>query len=308
MIGDIITYSRSIADYPSMYAAIFSIIVLAVCFLNSPGTDRRAGSLEGMFVATLQTSERGRCGHHVPSDRGLGPEHLEELWRGGSPPGSDAGVSARAAYLPAGSVGMRQDYAPEDHRGAPGTDIAGEVEVNGTPVTGPGPDRAFVFQDFALLPWANVLRNVAFGLELRGVPRVRTRSDCGESTSSNVGLGRVRERAIRTNCPAACARRVGLARALAVDSEVLLMDEPFSAVGRTDPPQVPGRPARSRGAGENKTFLFVTHSIEEAVYVSDQVAILLPRPSRVSDIIRPKRSSLKGCSGYPPGSGVPGHR
>ena len=82
-------------------------------------------------------------------------------------------------------------------------------------------------------------------------------------------------------------QRVGLARALAVDSEVLLMDEPFSAVDEQTRRKFQ-EDLLELVAGENKTFLFVTHSIEEAVYVSDQIAILLPRPSRVSEIIRPK--------------------
>jgi NitT/TauT family transport system ATP-binding protein len=82
-------------------------------------------------------------------------------------------------------------------------------------------------------------------------------------------------------------QRVGLARALSVDSQVLLMDEPFSAVDEQT-----RRKFQEDLLGlvkhENKTFIFVTHSIEEAVYVSDQVAILLPRPSRVSEVIRPE--------------------
>ena len=81
-------------------------------------------------------------------------------------------------------------------------------------------------------------------------------------------------------------QRVGLARALSVDADVLLMDEPFSAVDEQTRRKFQ-EDLLSLVANENKTFIFVTHSIEEAVYVSDQIAILLPRPSRVSDIIRP---------------------
>ena len=161
---------------------------------------------------------------------------------------------------------------------------AGEVEVNGRPVTGPGPDRAFVFQDFALLPWASVLRNVAFGLELRGVA-MSEREAIAEKYIRNVGLAGF-EKSYPHELSGGMRQRVGLARALAVDSEVLLMDEPFSAVDEQTRRKFQ-EDLLGLVAQENKTFLFVTHSIEEAVYVSDQIAILLPRPSRVSDIIRP---------------------
>lgn len=161
---------------------------------------------------------------------------------------------------------------------------SGDIEVNGQPVTGPGDDRAFVFQDFALLPWANVLRNVAFGLELRGVAKSE-RESIAEKYIANVGLAGF-EKSYPHELSGGMRQRVGLARALSVDSDVLLMDEPFSAVDEQTRRKFQ-EDLLSLVANENKTFIFVTHSIEEAVYVSDQIAILLPRPSRVSDIIRP---------------------
>lgn len=161
---------------------------------------------------------------------------------------------------------------------------SGEIEVDGKAITGPGPDRAFVFQDFALMPWASVIRNVAFGLELRGVARSE-RESIAKKYIDDVGLAGF-EKSYPHELSGGMRQRVGLARALSVDADVLLMDEPFSAVDEQTRRKFQ-EDLLSLVANENKTFIFVTHSIEEAVYVSDQIAILLPRPSRVSDIIRP---------------------
>jgi ABC-type nitrate/sulfonate/bicarbonate transport system ATPase subunit len=164
------------------------------------------------------------------------------------------------------------------------TPTAGEVHVDGKKVTGPGPERAFVFQDFALMPWADVMRNVAFGLELKGVKRSEREAIASKYIQA-VGLKDF-ERAHPHELSGGMRQRVGLARALAVNAKVLLMDEPFSAVDeqtrrkfQEDLLQLIDR--------ERKTFIFVTHSIEEAVYVSDRVVLLSRRPSRVSAIIEP---------------------
>ena len=164
----------------------------------------------------------------------------------------------------------------------------GEVYVNGQIVSEPGPDRAFVFQDFALMPWASVLRNVAFGLELRKVAKSE-REDIARKYIKEVGLDGF-ENSYPHELSGGMRQRVGLARALSVDSPVLLMDEPFSAVDEQTRRKFQ-EDLLQLVKEESKTFIFVTHSIEEAVYVSDQVAILLPRPSRVSEIIKP--SSFK---------------
>jgi NitT/TauT family transport system ATP-binding protein len=161
---------------------------------------------------------------------------------------------------------------------------SGMVEVDGVPVTGPGPDRAFVFQDFALMPWATVLRNAAFGLELRGVAR-RQREDAAREYVEKVGLSGF-EDAYPHQLSGGMRQRVGLARALAVDAEILLMDEPFASVDEQIRRQFQEDLLRLL-SDERKTVIFVTHSIEEAVYVSDQIVILTRGPSRVSNVIRP---------------------
>jgi NitT/TauT family transport system ATP-binding protein len=161
---------------------------------------------------------------------------------------------------------------------------SGAVEINGVPVTAPGPDRAFVFQDFALMPWATVLRNAAFGLELRGVAR-KEREDAAREYVEKVGLSGF-EDAYPHQLSGGMRQRVGLARALAVDAEILLMDEPFASVDEQIRRQFQEDLLQLLG-DERKTVIFVTHSIEEAVYVSDQIVILSRGPSRVTNVVRP---------------------
>jgi len=160
----------------------------------------------------------------------------------------------------------------------------GEVLVEGKRVEGPGAERAFVFQDFALLPWATVLRNVAFGLELRGLPKEQ-RLEVARKLIGEVGLVGF-ESSYPHQLSGGMRQRVGLARALAVDASIILMDEPFSSVDEQ---------TRRKFQEElldllrhrQKTVIFVTHSIEEAAYLSDRIVLLSARPGTVSQIIQP---------------------
>jgi NitT/TauT family transport system ATP-binding protein len=158
----------------------------------------------------------------------------------------------------------------------------GRVLVDGSAVVAPGPDRGIVFQHFALFPWKTVRANVLYGLERAGLPR-HEREARAQSFIDLVGLGGF-EDAYPSQLSGGMKQRAALARTLAVDPKILLMDEPFGALDAQ---------TRSLMQAEliaiwqrtPKTVIFVTHDVQEAVYLSDRVAVMSARPGRVKAII-----------------------
>jgi len=160
---------------------------------------------------------------------------------------------------------------------------AGEIRLNGKQITGPGQERAMVFQEFGLLPWRTVLANVELGLELKGV-QASVRRERAMELIKMAGLA-----GFASHYPhelsGGMKQRVGLARALVTDPEVLLMDEPFAALDAQtrDLMQMELLQIWDR---TKKTVVFVTHSIEEAAYLSDRVIVISARPGRAKDVMK----------------------
>ena len=170
---------------------------------------------------------------------------------------------------------------------------SGEIRLNGRPIKGPSPRRCVVFQKYTLFPWRTVLSNIAFGLEHRGIPR-RRRREIAARYLALVGLN-VCARAYPYELSGGMQQRVAVARALAADPEILLMDEPFGALD-----------AQTRNVlqdelvkiwrEDRKTILFVTHSITEALYLADRIVVMQSAPGRIqsvlsNDLPRPRKKS-----------------
>ena len=157
---------------------------------------------------------------------------------------------------------------------------SGTVEIRGQEIRGPGPDRAFVFQDYALFPWMTVRDNVEFGLATRGVERERRRQ-ISTDLLRVMGLSEFAGK-YPHHLSGGMKQRVSIARALAVEPQVLLMDEPFGALD-----------AQTRFVMQQellriwrlykKTVLFVTHSIDEALYLADRVLVMTARPGTIKE-------------------------
>ena len=154
----------------------------------------------------------------------------------------------------------------------------GEVRVHGRPISGPGPDRAVVFQNFALMPWKTVLDNVALGLTLRGRTGRAARETC-MTWLEKVGLAG-HERKYPYQLSGGMQQRVGLARAFACEADILLMDEPFSAIDAQNA-ELLQEEVRDLVRREGKTVLFVTHNLNEAIYLSDRVLLMAADPGRI---------------------------
>jgi NitT/TauT family transport system ATP-binding protein len=160
---------------------------------------------------------------------------------------------------------------------------AGAIRVFGDAVNGPGPDRGMMFQEFALFPWKTVEGNVAWGLEVQGLQKQKI-ADTVQAYLEMIGLTEFRKH-YPAELSGGMKQRVALARVLAFNPKVLLMDEPFGALDaqtrETMQEEVTRLWERTR-----KTIVFVTHDIEEAVFLGDRVVVLSARPGRIREEVR----------------------
>jgi len=154
----------------------------------------------------------------------------------------------------------------------------GEIVLDGVPVTIPGPDRAMVFQRYALFPWKTVEHNVAYGLAVRGVP-TKERLEIAQKYIELVGL-RGFEKAYPEQLSGGMKQRVGIARAYANAPDILLMDEPFGALD-AQTRYAMEQELRTIWEKEKRTVIFVTNNIEEAIYLGDRVIVMSALPGSV---------------------------
>jgi NitT/TauT family transport system ATP-binding protein len=171
----------------------------------------------------------------------------------------------------------------------------GRILVGGKVVTGPGTDRGFVFQQDALYPWRSVLRNVGFGLELQGVAKAQARARA-HAMIDLVGLNGF-ESHYPHELSGGMRQRVNLARALAIEPAILLMDEPFAALDALTRETMQHELLRIAAAA-GTTVIFITHQIDESVFLGDRVAVFATRPGRLQEIIpidlpRPRPPGIK---------------
>ncbi|WP_085316896.1 ABC transporter ATP-binding protein [Derxia lacustris] len=155
---------------------------------------------------------------------------------------------------------------------------SGRLEADGKPVTGPGPERGMVFQEYALFPWMTVAQNIAFGLEIQK----RGRAEIAQTVDRLLDMLKLRD--FRDRFPkdlsGGMRQRVAIARVLALDSPILLMDEPFGALDALTRRNLQDELLRI-WAETRKTILFVTHSIEESIYLADRIVVMTYRPGTI---------------------------
>lgn len=158
----------------------------------------------------------------------------------------------------------------------------GEILLRGKSIMGPGQDRAMVFQDYALFPWRTVLGNVLFGLEIRKVPKLEA-LEKAKKFIKLVGLEGF-ESSYPHELSGGMRQRVALARALVCEPDILLMDEPLSALDAQTRNVMQSELVRIWGETK-KTIIYVTHNIEEAVYLADRIAVLSKRPAKLLELV-----------------------
>jgi NitT/TauT family transport system ATP-binding protein len=158
----------------------------------------------------------------------------------------------------------------------------GAILVEGKPITGPGPDRGIVFQHFALFPWKTVLKNVLYGLEKQGIPRDQ-RERRARAFIDLVGLSGF-EDSYPAQLSGGMKQRAAIARTLAIDPRILLMDEPFGALDAQTRSLMQTELLRI-WQHSRKTVIFVTHDVQEAVFLAERVAVMSARPGRVKEIV-----------------------
>ena len=171
----------------------------------------------------------------------------------------------------------------------------GSISVAGRPVSAPGPDRGMLFQDYALFPWRTVLGNVGWSLEVAGMGK-QEREERAERYLDMVGLSSFRD-AYPSELSGGMQQRIALARVLAFEPAMLLMDEPFGALD-AQTREIMQEELTTIWQRHKRTVLFVTHDIEEAVYLSDRVIVFSARPGRLKaditiDLPRPRKPEIR---------------
>ncbi len=159
---------------------------------------------------------------------------------------------------------------------------AGQLLLSGKPITGPGLDRGIVFQQYALYPWLTALENIEFGLEAKGIAK-KARREQALYYLKLVGLSGF-EQHYPNELSGGMKQRVAIARSLAYEPEILLMDEPFAALD-AQTRETLQEELINIWKKSKSTIIFITHSIDEAIYLSQRVAILTSRPGRVKHVI-----------------------